>query len=79
MTTESRWVRKLSLRFSEPLVWILDRLPSRRILKGEVALHAQFCRLMADEDINRIVREKPVDYLGFSEWLKYKPQTEKVQ
>ena len=51
---------KLCVLLSVRLVWILDRLPNRRLLTNETALKMQFGRLLNDEDIMRIVlHEKP--------------------
>lgn len=57
----------LSLALSRPLVWIIDRLPSRVCTEMETAGSYKFCALMADPDVNRIVREKPVDYMGWKQ------------
>jgi hypothetical protein len=76
---EQAMKRKLSLLISEPLVWLLDHLPCRRLTQNEIAQARQFAGLMADADVNRIVREKPVDYMGFGELLMRKPQTKVVQ
>jgi hypothetical protein len=49
-------------------VWICDHVDKRPMTQAEIGETLRFARLMADEDINRIVVEKPVDYLGFSQW-----------
>ena len=50
---------KLCILISIPLVWILDRLPNRRLLNHEIVAKLLFERFMADADILGIVREKP--------------------
>jgi len=50
---------KLCVLISIPLVWILNRLPNRRLLDHEIAMKLELKHLMADEDILGVVREKP--------------------
>jgi len=48
-------------------VYICDHVGRRRLTMVERASVRQFAKLMADPDINRIVREKPVDYMGWTD------------
>ena len=50
---------KLCVFISIPFVWILNLLPHRRLLDHEIAMKLELEHLMADEDILRIVRDKP--------------------
>ena len=50
---------KLCVLISIPLVWILDRLPNRRLLDHEIGMKLAIKHVMDGEDILRIVREKP--------------------
>lgn len=60
-----KWIRNKLGNFG---VWLCNRYYPRNCTEMEQVSSIQFACLMADEDVNRVVREKPVDYLGFSKW-----------